>query len=270
MNAPAAHINAASSIEDATLLNAKSDAEVAVERLNARFEGTAPEEIRPEDIIKAALEEFGDKFALVSSFGSESAVLLHLAAQVSKDIPVLFLDTKKLFGETKRYRDTLIEQLGLTGVKTLTPDEDDVATHDPKGVLWNSNNNGCCYIRKVVPLNKALSGYTAWASGRKRFHGAGRAALPHFEASDDRVKVNPIAFWTKDQVGAYMKDNDLPQHPLVAEGFKSIGCMPCTDRVEEGDDVRAGRWKGQNKSECGIHLTLSENATLASYESSGL
>ncbi|UTW56850.1 phosphoadenylyl-sulfate reductase [Kordiimonas sp. SCSIO 12610] len=241
-----------------------------VAALNARFDGTAPEDIRPEAIIEAARDMLGDKFALVSSFGAESAVLLHLAAKVSKDIPVLFLDTGKLFGETKRYRDTLTEQLDLNSVITLTPDADDLETHDPKGILWNSNNNGCCYVRKVVPLNKALDGYYAWASGRKRFHGAGRAALPHFEASDNRVKVNPLAFWNKDQVSQYMKDHDLPAHPLVAEGFASIGCMPCTDRVADGADVRSGRWKGKGKTECGIHLTLGENAKLASYESSGL
>lgn len=246
------------------------DAEEMVAALNARFNGIEAENIRPEAIIEAARDMLGDKFALVSSFGAESAVLLHLAAKVSKDIPVLFLDTGKLFGETKRYRDTLIEKLALTAVKTLTPDADDIKTHDPKGILWNSNNNGCCYIRKVVPLNASLEGYDAWASGRKRFHGAGRAALPHFEASDNRVKVNPLAYWNKAQVADYMREHNLPAHPLVAEGFASIGCMPCTDRVEDGADVRSGRWKGKGKTECGIHLTLSENAKLASYESSGL
>ncbi len=246
------------------------DAEKTVAALNARFEGMTPEDIRPEAIIEAARDLLGDKFALVSSFGAESAVLLDLAAKVSPDIPVLFLDTGKLFGETKRYRDTLIEKLGLMAVKTLTPDDQDIQTHDPKGILWNSNNNGCCYIRKVVPLNTVLEGYNAWASGRKRFHGAGRAALPHFEASENRIKVNPLAFWNKEQVSQYMKDHDLPAHPLVAEGFASIGCMPCTDRVADGADVRSGRWKGKGKTECGIHLTLSENAKLASYESSGL
>jgi phosphoadenosine phosphosulfate reductase len=253
-----------------TVQESSFDAESMVAVLNQRFDGMREEDIHPEAIIEAALDVLGDKFALVSSFGSESAVLLHLAANVSKDIPVLFLDTGKLFGETKRYRDTLIEELGLTAVKTLTPDEDDLKTHDPKGILWNSNNNGCCYVRKVVPLNNALDGYSAWASGRKRFHGAGRAALPHFEASDNRVKVNPLAFWNKEQVAQYMTAHNLPVHPLVADGFASIGCMPCTDRVEAGADIRSGRWKGKGKTECGIHLTLGENAKLASYESSSL
>ena len=223
-----------------------------------------------ERVIEAALEEFGDRFALVSSFGAESAVLLHLAANVSRDIPVLFLDTKKLFGETKRYKDKLVDLLGLTNVQVITPGEEDVASLDPKGILWSQNNNACCYIRKVVPLSKALEGYDAWASGRKRYQGDSRAALPHFEASDDRVKVNPLAFWNRQDVEVYLKANDLPKHPLVDEGFLSIGCMPCTDRVQEGEDVRSGRWRGQGKTECGIHLSLSENARIASYDSSGL
>lgn len=224
----------------------------------------------PREVIRAALARYGDRFALVSSFGAESAVLLHLAAEVSKDIPILFLDTGKLFGETKRYRDTLITSLGLTNVITLTPEASDLAERDPKGILWSQNLNGCCFIRKVVPLEKALEGYDAWASGRKRFQGGLRAALPHFEAGDNRVKVNPLAYWTKEDIAAYMKAHDLPEHPLVAEGFRSIGCMPCTDRVGEGEEDRAGRWRGQAKTECGIHLSFQENAALASYDSSGL
>jgi len=224
----------------------------------------------PRVVIRAALDRFGSRFALVSSFGSESAVLLHLAAEVAPDLPVLFLDTGKLFGETKRYRDQLVARLGLTDVRTLTPDAEKLAESDPKGILWSQNPNGCCFVRKVVPLEKALSGFDAWASGRKRFQGGLRAALPHFEAGDGRVKVNPLAFWNKDNIKAYMAEHQLPEHPLVAEGFRSIGCMPCTDRVAEGEEDRAGRWRGQAKTECGIHLSFQENAALASYDSSGL
>lgn len=235
------------------------DALAAVDYLDARYSNS-----KPHEVIEGALRHFGDRFALVSSFGAESAVLLHIAAGVSKDIPVLFLDTGKLFGETKRYRDKLIEQFGLTDVRTLTPEANDVTAKDPKGVLWSTDTNACCYIRKVVPLSQALGGFDGWASGRKRFQGGVRSLLPHFEASDGRVKVNPLAFWTKEDVVDYRERHGLPQHPLVAEGFASIGCMPCTDRIEEGESERAGRWRGQSKTECGIHLTLSENQRVLS------
>lgn len=243
-------MTAAAAIQQAEYFDALN----AVDYLDARYASASPE-----GVIDGALKFFGRRFALVSSFGAESAVLLHIAAQVSKDIPVLFLDTGKLFGETKRYRDRLIEELGLNDVRTLTPDVNDLNAKDPKGGLWTTDTNACCYIRKVVPLDTALQGFEGWASGRKRFQGGVRSLLPHFEASDGRVKVNPLAFWSKDDVVAYREENNLPQHPLVSQGFASIGCMPCTDPVKEGESERAGRWRGQTKTECGIHLTLSEN-----------
>lgn len=235
------------------------DTLTAVDYLDARYASASPQ-----DVIDGALKYFGRRFALVSSFGAESAVLLHLAAQVSRDIPVLFLDTGKLFGETKRYRDQLIDRLGLNDVRSLSPDINTLNAKDPKGALWASDTNACCYIRKVVPLADALEGFEGWASGRKRFQGGVRSLLPHFEASDGRVKVNPLAFWTKEDVAEYREANSLPQHPLVAEGFASIGCMPCTDRIEAGESERAGRWRGQTKTECGIHLTLGENNKIIS------
>ncbi|MCJ9428485.1 phosphoadenylyl-sulfate reductase [Kordiimonas marina] len=231
----------------------------AVDYLDARYGSS-----KPEDVIDGALKYFGRRFALVSSFGSESAVLLHIAAQVSKDIPVLFLDTGKLFGETKRYRDQLIDLLGLTDVRSISPDVNDVQANDPKGALWVTDTNKCCFIRKVAPLDRVLEGFEGWASGRKRYQGGVRSLLPHFEASDGRVKVNPLAFWTKDDVTDYKALHGLPDHPLVAEGFASIGCMPCTDRVVEGESERAGRWRGQAKTECGIHLTFGENSRILS------
>lgn len=235
------------------------DAFDAASYLDSRYgEGT------PQKVIDGALKYFGRRFALVSSFGSESAVLLHLAAEVSPDIPVLFLDTGKLFGETRRFRDELTDKLGLTDVRTIKPEAHDLAANDPKGNLWVKDTNKCCYFRKVVPLNIALEGFEGWASGRKRFQGGVRSLLPHFEASDGRVKVNPMAFWNKDDVTAYIEKHKLPRHPLVAQGFASIGCMPCTEPVKEGEHERAGRWKGQTKTECGIHLSLAENTKVLS------
>jgi len=239
--------------------NGLFDPLATVDYLDSRYANASPTQV-----IEGALKHFGDKFALVSSFGSESAVLLHLAAKVSKDIPVLFLDTGKLFGETKRFRDKLTEEFGFTDVRTILPDQNDLHADDPKGALWTKDTNKCCYIRKVRPLDKVLAGFHGWASGRKRFQGGVRSLLPQFEAGDGRVKVNPLAFWTKDDVTAYLEENNLPRHPLVAEGFASIGCMPCTDRVQEGESDRAGRWRGQAKVECGIHLSLAENSRIIS------
>ncbi|WP_244273331.1 phosphoadenylyl-sulfate reductase [Pseudovibrio sp. POLY-S9] len=209
-----------------------------------------------QDILQHALtEQFSGEIALVSSFGADSSVLLHMVSQVDVRTPVLFVDTGKLFGETKRYRDELVEQLGLLDVRVITPEPEGLAEKDPKGALWASDTDACCHIRKVVPLAKALGGFEAWISGRKRHQADTRASLEHFEVEEGRIKVNPLANWTAAEVLQYAKDNGLPSHPLVAEGYPSIGCMPCTDKVAPGEDPRSGRWRGQDKTECGIHFS---------------
>ena len=208
----------------------------------------------PRTVIEAAFETFGPKLALVSSFGAESAVLLHLASQVSKDIPVLFLDTGMLFGQTLDYRKQLALQLGLTDVRDLRPRFADIAVTDPKADLWKTDTDACCEIRKVIPLDKALGGFDAWLTGRKRFHGGDRLRLSVVEEAEHQIKFNPLANWGKEDLDAYVAEYELPAHPLVAQGFPSIGCWPCTKPVEEGQDVRAGRWAGQDKTECGIHV----------------
>ena len=207
----------------------------------------------PTQIIRRAFELYGAKLALVSSFGAESAVLLHLAAQVSKDIPVLFLDTGMLFGQTLDYRKTLSAQLGLSDVRDLRPRYADLATTDPDAVLWKTDTDACCNVRKVVPLDLALEDFDGWMTGRKRFHGGDRLRLPVVEETDRHLKFNPLANWSKEDLDAYVAAHDLPSHPLVEAGFPSIGCWPCTKAVESGADVRAGRWQGQDKTECGIH-----------------
>ncbi len=221
-----------------------------LELLNKRYENAEPAEV----LRGMIREEFPGKVALVSSFGAESAALLHLIAQIDKSTPIVFLDTGKLFGETKRYRDQLIALLGLTGVRSVTPDPAAVAARDPKGVLWSQNPDACCLLRKVEPLERALAPFDAWFTGRKAFQAASRAALPVFEIEGNRIKVNPIVRWTKADIDAYFVKHDLPHHPLEADGYLSIGCMPCTSRVEPGEDARAGRWRGSDKIECGIHL----------------
>jgi phosphoadenosine phosphosulfate reductase len=214
----------------------------------------------PATVLESAVEQFGDRLALVSSFGAESAVLLHLAAQVKPDIPVLFLDTGMLFGQTLDYRKILAAQLGLTDVRDLRPAFADLATGDPKADLWRTDTDACCEIRKVLPLDRAIQGFDAWITGRKRFHGGDRLSLPVVEEADGKVKFNPLANWGKAELDAYAREHDLPAHPLVAQGFPSIGCWPCTNPVEEGQDVRAGRWQGQDKTECGIHVARAPGA----------
>lgn len=214
----------------------------------------------PRTILEAAVESFGDRLALVSSFGAESSVLLDIAAKVKPDIAVLFLDTGLLFGQTLDYRKQLAERLGLTNVRDLRPAYHDLATADPQGRLWETDTDTCCHIRKVLPLDRALGEFDAWITGRKRFHGGERVNLPVVEQADGHLKFNPLANWGKADLDAYADEHGLPAHPLVAQGFPSIGCWPCTQPAEDGEDSRAGRWKGMDKTECGIHLARAPGA----------
>ncbi len=207
------------------------------------------------EIIGAALSEVGrDKLALVSSFGTESAALLKFAADVDPAIPVIFLDTGWLFEETLAYRDTLTTLFGLSDVRTIHPLADDLAHEDKDRDLWFSNPDRCCFIRKVEPLARALTPFEAWLNGRKRFQGGDRASIPVVEADNERLKFNPLANVTPDELKALYATMNIPPHPLVASGFSSIGCMPCTSRTQPGEDPRAGRWRGRDKTECGIHV----------------
>ena len=205
-------------------------------------------------MIARLTEAFRGRLALVSSFGAESAVLLHMAAAADPSMPVLFLDTGMLFPETLAYRDALVRRLGLRDVRSLRPDPAELAAEDPDDFLWASAPDACCALRKVRPLRRALAPFDLWISGRKRFQGASRAALPVFERDEaGRVKANPLAAWGPREIEAYRMAQDLPAHPLVALGFPSIGCLPCTSRVRPGEPARAGRWRGLDKTECGIH-----------------
>jgi phosphoadenosine phosphosulfate reductase len=214
----------------------------------------------PRTIIEAAFDTFGEKLALVSSFGAESAVLLDIAAKVNPDIPVLFLDTGMLFGQTLDYRKTLAAQLGLTDVRDLRPHYQDLATTDPEAKLWQTDTDACCNLRKVVPLDLALEDFDGWITGRKRFHGGARLSLPVVEQAERHIKFNPLANWTKADLDAYAAEHDLPAHPLVSQGFPSIGCWPCTKPVEDENDLRGGRWAGSQKTECGIHVARAPGA----------
>ena len=197
--------------------------------------------------------ELKGRIAVVSSFGAESAALLHLVAAADKEIPLIFVNTQKMFGDTLAYRDELSERLGFTDLRVYRPDPYDLAARDATGLRWSYDPDGCCEIRKVAPLRRALAPFDAWISGRKAFQGKSRSALPRFEIDEGKLKLNPLADWSKERLEAYFAEHQLPRHPLVALGYPSIGCTPCTAKVAPGEDERSGRWKGWDKTECGIH-----------------
>ena len=217
--------------------------------LNARFAGVDTGAM----LAELVAGELKGRIAVVSSFGAESAALLHLVAQVDKSVPLIFVNTQKMFGDTLAYRDELAERLGFTDLRVYRPDPYDLAARDATGLRWSYDPDGCCEIRKVAPLRRALSGFDAWISGRKAFQGKSRSALPRFEIDEGKLKLNPLADWSKERLDAYFGEHQLPRHPLVALGYPSIGCMPCTSKVAPGEDERSGRWKGWDKTECGIH-----------------
>ena len=240
---------------------------VMSERLRAlrnAYEGLPPLQFL-EVMIK---KEFPGRIAAVSSFGAESAVLLHMISEIDPTTPVIFLNTGKLFGETLRYRDRLQEKLGLADLRAIGPHPDDLRAEDPNGGLWNVNPDQCCHVRKVLPLERALKGFDVSITGRKRFQTSARSAMHKIEeeairgagepgqARGTRFKLNPLAEWGQEELEAYLDEYRLPRHPLVKDGYLSIGCMPCTERVPEGGSYRDGRWAGRDKDECGIHLPV--------------
>ena len=229
------------------------DAEVAerVATLNARYRHHSATAVLEHALKDADL----GKVALVSSFGAESVVLLHLVSVIAPETPVLFIDTRMLFAETMDYQRDLAEALHLCDLRTIRAAQPRVAFEDPDGTLHQFSTDACCTVRKVEPLERALSQFDGWITGRKRYQGAAREAVEFFEAEGDiRVKVNPLAHWGPEDIQDYMINNRLPRHPLVAKGYPSIGCAPCTTPVKQGEDPRAGRWRNTTKTECGIHF----------------
>jgi len=217
-----------------------------------------------QDVLKSLIKDiFPGRIAMVSSFGAESAVLLHMVSEIDKTTPVIFLNTGKLFAETLVFQTQLSKRLGLTDVRVIDPAKSDLDTYDEQGNLWESDTDACCHIRKVLPMEEALKGFQAWITGRKRFQGGIRTELPMLETADWRLKVNPLAGWPPEQVEDYLTKHDLPRHPLVAEGYRSIGCIPCTIPAG-GSDARSGRWANQEKVECGIHWSANGKPTALS------
>jgi len=245
------HISRHHSEESAPPLDARMAAQDRVTDLNTRYRhfGTSY-------LLEAVLTRgVFDRIAMVSSFGADSAVLLHLIAQIDRSLPVLFIDTALLFEETLTYQQELADHLGLTNVQVIRASDRTVEAVDPYGALRFSDPDACCDLRKTQPLNAALRGHDAWITGRKRHQARTRQGLDYFDLDDQtaRIKINPLIDWKPARIAAHLDTHKLPRHPLVAKGYPSIGCAPCTTRVANGEDPRAGRWRGIVKTECGLH-----------------
>ena len=211
-------------------------------------------ELDGEALLRVMLEwQYKGRIALVSSFGAEAAILLDMVAGIDPATPVIFIDSGKLFHHTLTYRDILVRRLGLSDVRTIEPAPFDLGGHDPDGALWQRNPNLCCYLRKVLPLERTLDGFDAWITGRKRDHGGERGGLETIEAVDGRIRLNPLARWSSEKINNAFEARGLPRHPLSEEGYASVGCAPCTAPVSPDAGARDGRWQGRAKSECGIH-----------------
>jgi phosphoadenosine phosphosulfate reductase len=206
------------------------------------------------ELLQPLIEDhFKNRIALVSSFGTEAVVLLHMVASIQPATPVIFLDSGKLFPETDFYRRKVEKILGLSDVRIVQPLESDISDHDPLGTLHGSDPDFCCHIRKSRPLVAALSGFGAWITGRKRYHGGDRNDLPTMEWVDGRLKIDPLVHFSAQEIDSYIALHELPRHPLSAFGYSSVGCIPCTAKNNDFADPRAGRWAGKDKTECGIH-----------------
>lgn len=233
-------------------LNVDTPEHAKARALSARYEGW-----HPRDILRDVIEnEFPGQVALSSSFGADAASLLHLVSEIDKTTPIIFLDTDRHFFQTLQYRDELVQKLGLTNLVNLRPALEDVRALDPKNTLFQSDPDACCDFRKTKPLAAVTKDYAAWISGRKRYQAATRAQMDIVEFDGRSFKINPLAAWSADDVTDYIAAHDLPPHPLVEQGYPSIGCFTCTKPVEVGQDARSGRWAGQDKTECGIHMNV--------------
>jgi phosphoadenosine phosphosulfate reductase len=217
----------------------------------------------PEALVELSMRRFAGGIAAVSSFGADSAVLLDMIAGIDRSLPVLFLETGKHFGETLDYRDRLVGDLGLTNLQVVTPLASALSEKDADGLLHGKDPDACCAIRKVEPMARAVRPYRAWFTGRKRFQSDTRRALPVFEAVGPRIRINPLAAWGTPELAAYMRAHYLRENPLVAYGYLSIGCFPCTEPARPGEDARSGRWAGRAKTECGIHLSGLEQSLVS-------
>lgn len=221
-----------------------------VAALNARFEGHGAISVLSHSLRDP---EIG-RLALVSSFGAESVVLLHMVSVIDRSLPVVFLDTEMLFAETLAYQRDLASRFGLSDIRRIRPSRAALFERDAENLLHQYDPDACCALRKVEPLERAMKGFDGWITGRKRFQGGVRKSLAFFEIDGAKIKVNPLAFWDRGDLKDYIANNNLPRHPLVNAGYPSLGCAPCTAPAPDEGDGRSGRWQNFEKTECGLHM----------------
>ena len=207
----------------------------------------------PKKILEKSLDIFEDKIAYVCSFGTESAILLHIISQIDKTFPVILLNTHFLFDQTLTYKKQLISHLELENCKEIFPKKNDLEKFDSDNSLWKTNIEKCCEIRKVIPLDSELKNYDAWVSGRKNYHQGERKNLKPYEINNKKIVVNPLINFKADDIDKYFYKYNLPRHPLYSDGYLSIGCTNCTQKSSNINDPRSGRWASEMKTECGIH-----------------
>ena len=234
-------------IEDAAVWTPERLADVC-----DQFEGTYPE-----DLLQWSIDTFGNEVVMATGFGPSGVVLMHLVSRICPEMTVFYLDTDLLFPETHDLKRQLADRFGIRFVRVHSglSLQDQARREEPS--LWRNNPDRCCSIRKVQPLREYLRTKRAWITGIRRDQSPTRSRIGvvEWDRANGLVKLNPLVSWTEKDVWSYMELYDLPYNPLHDRGYPSIGCIPCTKAVAEGEDIRAGRWRGHNKLECGIHLT---------------
>ena len=233
-------------------MSANTSTAIALEEraraLNEEFAGLTAQQI----LARLLRGNVAGRIAVVSSFGAEAACLLKLVADKDPATPVVFLDTRKHFDQTLQYVDDLMDQLGMTTLVRARPAQVRLEVEDPDGTLHQRDSDRCCYLRKTIPMIGVLKNYDCVLTGRKRFQTHDRAGMGIVEVQESWLRVNPLADWSREQVLEFLSGHHLLEHPLVSQGYASVGCEPCTTPSE---DFRAGRWAGSDKTECGIHIT---------------
>lgn len=211
---------------------------------------------QPEELLRWAIKMFVPHLALATSFGPSGVVMMHMVAALRPQITIFYLDTALLFPETYALRDQLAERLGLQFTRVTTNLSLDEQAKQFGPTLWQTDSDHCCHLRKVTPLRRFLAHHQAWITGIRRDQGGGRASIQPvaWDYANHLVKLNPLAHWTREQVWAYIREHHLPYNRLHDEGFASIGCIPCTRAIQANESERDGRWAGQDKNECGIHI----------------
>lgn len=230
-----------------------------IEQFSKEFETKTPQEI-----IEWAVDRFSPRMAMSSSFQTQSMPLLHMVAQITSEVPIFFLDTGYHFWETLEFREKISAEWKLKIVDLYRDSRWDIFAHQNTRSMPVEDPNLCCYLHKVEPMQNALKGYKAWISGIRRDQTTVRAKAHFLELQEDGLlKINPMLNWTKADVNHYIEEYQLPQHPLLKKGYRSVGCAPCTIAIGVNDNERAGRWAGREKLECGLHTDMFSKKDIA-------